>query len=214
MGTRITDFGKTLGPGAMLGEIGVFAQHQERTATVVCRADCRVYELSESDAKQLYFRIDHSGVGSQRDPARPVYRSQARSKAMASNWVIPRQNALIKPNRETRQQNLIYVRPPFQSGRPTMLTRDGPLCKSATLNNDEYIRWSSPGRGRGSRRLANVRSMGYEPRTEAASTRDCPLLDNNTSASESIRMHHPFWQGRTVPMPAARTCSGPRRHCA
>ncbi len=53
---EITDFGKTLGPGAMLGEIGVFAQHQERTATVVCRADCRVYELSESKAKQLYFQ--------------------------------------------------------------------------------------------------------------------------------------------------------------
>jgi CRP/FNR family transcriptional regulator, cyclic AMP receptor protein len=53
---EITDFGKTLEPGAMLGEIGVFAQHQERTATVVCRTDCRVYELSESKAKQLYFQ--------------------------------------------------------------------------------------------------------------------------------------------------------------
>ena len=40
----------------MLGEIGVFAQHQERTATVVCRTNCRVYELSESKAKQLYFQ--------------------------------------------------------------------------------------------------------------------------------------------------------------
>ncbi len=53
---EITDFGKTLQPGAMLGEIGVFAQGQERTATVTCRTDCRVYELSESKAKQLYFQ--------------------------------------------------------------------------------------------------------------------------------------------------------------
>jgi CRP-like cAMP-binding protein len=53
---EITDFGKTLLPGAMLGEIGVFAQQQERTATVVCRTGCRVYELSESKAKQLYFQ--------------------------------------------------------------------------------------------------------------------------------------------------------------
>jgi CRP-like cAMP-binding protein len=53
---EITDFGKILQPGAILGEIGVFAQDQERTATVVCRTDCRVYELSESKAKQLYFQ--------------------------------------------------------------------------------------------------------------------------------------------------------------
>jgi CRP/FNR family transcriptional regulator, cyclic AMP receptor protein len=53
---EITDLGKTLQPGAMLGEIGVFAQQQERTATVVCRTGCRVYELSESKAKQLYFQ--------------------------------------------------------------------------------------------------------------------------------------------------------------
>jgi CRP/FNR family cyclic AMP-dependent transcriptional regulator len=53
---EITDFGKTLQPGVMLGEIGVFAQVQERTATVTCRTDCRVYELSESKAKQLYFQ--------------------------------------------------------------------------------------------------------------------------------------------------------------
>ena len=40
----------------MLGEIGVFARNQERTATIVCRTDCRLYELSESKAKQLFFQ--------------------------------------------------------------------------------------------------------------------------------------------------------------
>jgi CRP/FNR family cyclic AMP-dependent transcriptional regulator len=39
---EITDFGKRLQPGAILGEIGVFAQNQQRTATVVCRTDCRL----------------------------------------------------------------------------------------------------------------------------------------------------------------------------
>lgn len=53
---EITDFGKTLQPGAMIGEIGVFARNQERTATIVGRTDCRLYELSESKAKQLYFQ--------------------------------------------------------------------------------------------------------------------------------------------------------------
>ena len=51
---ELTDFGKTLHPGAIFGEIGVFARNQQRTATIVCRTDCRLYELAESKAKQLY----------------------------------------------------------------------------------------------------------------------------------------------------------------
>jgi len=38
---------KTLDPGAVVAEIGVFAADAKRTATVVCRTDCRIYELSE-----------------------------------------------------------------------------------------------------------------------------------------------------------------------
>ena len=53
---ELTDFRKTLQPGAIFGEIGVFARNQERTATIVCRTDCRLYELSESKATQLYFQ--------------------------------------------------------------------------------------------------------------------------------------------------------------
>jgi CRP-like cAMP-binding protein len=40
----------------MFGEIGVFARDQERVATIVCRTDCRVFELTESKAKQLFFQ--------------------------------------------------------------------------------------------------------------------------------------------------------------
>ena len=53
---EITDLGKTLKPGAMVGEIGVFAPNQVRTATVVCRSDCNLFELTEHKAKQLYFQ--------------------------------------------------------------------------------------------------------------------------------------------------------------
>jgi CRP-like cAMP-binding protein len=53
---ELTDFAKTLQRGAILGEIGVFAQVQERTATIVCRTDCRLYELAESKARQLFFQ--------------------------------------------------------------------------------------------------------------------------------------------------------------
>jgi CRP/FNR family transcriptional regulator, cyclic AMP receptor protein len=53
---EVCDFKKALNPGAMVGEIGVFAPNQRRTATIVCRTDCSVLELTESKAKQLYFQ--------------------------------------------------------------------------------------------------------------------------------------------------------------
>jgi CRP/FNR family cyclic AMP-dependent transcriptional regulator len=53
---EITDIGKVLEPGAILGEIGVFSRSQERTATILCRTDCRLYELTEWKAKELYFQ--------------------------------------------------------------------------------------------------------------------------------------------------------------
>jgi CRP-like cAMP-binding protein len=53
---EITDFKKVLNCGAMVGEIGVFAPNQQRTATIICRTDCSVLELTESKAKQLYFQ--------------------------------------------------------------------------------------------------------------------------------------------------------------
>ena len=53
---EITDFAKTLLPGTFLGEIGVFARDQERIATIVCRTNCSLHELSKSKAKQLFFQ--------------------------------------------------------------------------------------------------------------------------------------------------------------
>lgn len=53
---EITDFGKILQSGAVVGEIGVFLPNQVRTATVVCRTDCNLFELSGNKAKQLYFQ--------------------------------------------------------------------------------------------------------------------------------------------------------------
>jgi len=41
---------------ALIGEIGVFAPDQRRMATVRCRTDCTLYELSQSKAKELYFQ--------------------------------------------------------------------------------------------------------------------------------------------------------------
>ena len=53
---EVTDFNKVLMPGTIVGEIGVFAVNQLRTATVVCRTDCSLLELADHKAKQLYFQ--------------------------------------------------------------------------------------------------------------------------------------------------------------
>ena len=53
---EVTEFNKVLMPGAIVGEIGVFAVNQLRTATVVCRTDCSLLELIGHKAKQLYFQ--------------------------------------------------------------------------------------------------------------------------------------------------------------
>ena len=53
---EVAEFGKTISSGTVLGEIGVFARDQRRMATVVCRTDCEVYELSENKAKELYYQ--------------------------------------------------------------------------------------------------------------------------------------------------------------
>ena len=53
---EIQEIGKVVGPGTLVGEIGVFARNRTRMATVVCDTDCEVYELSDIKAKELYFQ--------------------------------------------------------------------------------------------------------------------------------------------------------------
>jgi CRP/FNR family transcriptional regulator, cyclic AMP receptor protein len=53
---KVVEIGKTVPSGSVLGEIGVFARDQLRTATVVCVTDCEIYELSEIKTKELYYQ--------------------------------------------------------------------------------------------------------------------------------------------------------------
>lgn len=53
---EVKEHKKIVGPGTILGEIGIFAPNKKRTATVVSRTDTVVYELTEVTAKQLYFQ--------------------------------------------------------------------------------------------------------------------------------------------------------------
>jgi CRP-like cAMP-binding protein len=48
---KIVEFGKTIEPGTVLGEIGVFARNQNRMATIICCSDCEVYELRDKQSE-------------------------------------------------------------------------------------------------------------------------------------------------------------------
>jgi len=53
---EIEEFGKVVGPGSVVGEIGIFAPDHKRTATVMCRTDCVIYELTERKTRELFFQ--------------------------------------------------------------------------------------------------------------------------------------------------------------
>jgi CRP/FNR family cyclic AMP-dependent transcriptional regulator len=53
---RIEEIGKELGPGEVIGEIGLFTADRKRTASIVCQSECELYELGEGKAKELYFQ--------------------------------------------------------------------------------------------------------------------------------------------------------------
>jgi CRP/FNR family cyclic AMP-dependent transcriptional regulator len=59
---EVRELGKIVEPGAILGEIGIFARDQKRMATIVCVTDCELYEMSETKAKQLYVQDRSFGL--------------------------------------------------------------------------------------------------------------------------------------------------------
>jgi CRP/FNR family transcriptional regulator, cyclic AMP receptor protein len=59
---EVRELGKIVEPGAILGEIGIFARDQKRMATIVCVTDCELYEMSETKAKQLYVQDRFFGL--------------------------------------------------------------------------------------------------------------------------------------------------------
>jgi CRP/FNR family cyclic AMP-dependent transcriptional regulator len=45
-----------LGPGALFGEIGIFAPDSRRTQGVICSEDTELYAMTQADALQLYYQ--------------------------------------------------------------------------------------------------------------------------------------------------------------
>jgi hypothetical protein len=53
---HLPEIGKTIGTGAVLGEISLFSPDKRRTATAVCATDGELLALSEDQVRALYFQ--------------------------------------------------------------------------------------------------------------------------------------------------------------
>jgi CRP-like cAMP-binding protein len=53
---RIEELGVVLGPGALVGEMGVFGPDHRRTGTAVCETDVEIGSISDKQAVQLYYQ--------------------------------------------------------------------------------------------------------------------------------------------------------------
>jgi hypothetical protein len=53
---RLVELGVTLGPGALIGEIGVFAPDNRRTGTAVCESDVEIGAMTDEKVLQLYYQ--------------------------------------------------------------------------------------------------------------------------------------------------------------
>ncbi|HEY1092420.1 MAG TPA: cyclic nucleotide-binding domain-containing protein, partial [Burkholderiaceae bacterium] len=53
---RLQEIGELLGPGTLVGEIGLFTPDRRRTLSLVCETDCTLYSLSAEAMAQLHFQ--------------------------------------------------------------------------------------------------------------------------------------------------------------
>lgn len=57
----LVEYGVTLGPGEVVGEIALFSPTRCRTRTIVAETDCRLMAIGEREIKQLYYQNPQFG---------------------------------------------------------------------------------------------------------------------------------------------------------
>ena len=58
---KLLEYDETIGPGSLIGEIGLFAPDNRRTRTIACETDCTLYGLSADGMAQLYYQNPQLG---------------------------------------------------------------------------------------------------------------------------------------------------------
>lgn len=52
---RLVEIDKLLGPGNLIGEMGIFVPDSKRTLTIRCETDCELYSLNRSEVQRLSY---------------------------------------------------------------------------------------------------------------------------------------------------------------
>jgi hypothetical protein len=58
---NLLEYDEAIGPGSIVGEIGLFAPDNRRTRTIVCETDCTLYSLSGEAMAKLYYQNPQLG---------------------------------------------------------------------------------------------------------------------------------------------------------
>lgn len=53
---RLQGIDHCIGPGELIGEIGLFSPEKVRTLTVVCDTDCELYQMTDQEIYRLYYQ--------------------------------------------------------------------------------------------------------------------------------------------------------------
>jgi len=53
---KLQEIDHVIGPGELIGEIGLFSAEKVRTMTVVCETDCELYQMTDEQIYRLYYQ--------------------------------------------------------------------------------------------------------------------------------------------------------------
>ena len=83
---HLPELGKTIGTGAVLGEISLFSPERRRTATAVCTTDGELLALTADQVRQLYFQNPKFGFHLVQLITRRLLENCARTEALPGRW--------------------------------------------------------------------------------------------------------------------------------
>lgn len=58
---KMAEIGHRIGPGELIGEIGLFSPEKKRTQTIVCETDSELYDMTDEMIFQLYYQNPRLG---------------------------------------------------------------------------------------------------------------------------------------------------------
>ena len=83
---RLQEIGRTIGAGAVLGEIGMFSPERRRTATAICATEGELLAMTEDQVRRLYFQDPRFGFHLVQLITRRLVENCARLEALPGRW--------------------------------------------------------------------------------------------------------------------------------